>query len=835
MFIPKSINKIELKENLLVIEDKELNYGTLTEDDKEVLNTMISKGSKYLPLLYLNSRYMLESVNGKRLNKIEYLTYLLECKRIKKAGVKESNTKVKPLANIENLEILEGDNSIYFGKEGKLYEEFIGYDYWGSKVMEPFEGKAFIEYYGGPGNLQYLRKARNGRWIWVDSSNPGEPYLFNSFEEALKVQEELGGEIKSYSRDWLGESFNAEEYRKYRINNDDDLIVIRKNGEVIAKGMVDNLKDNWDRFDGFIFDEKQKKYVWEYNGDTFTVEKIIVENVKEGYEQGYMGKDFADLEDMYLKEEITAEELAEELLAMYDTREGAEEAFEMITEYPMSSLNKEAVSESVENDNIEEVSPEDMMDFLDNWECGDVEKTFGRKLICKDGDKFVALDNGTGDAWVEEFDLNDRGYAEAWLNGKMEYDDYRLLKKRVNEEAGTQVGDIAPKEDYIEPVVKVNTKKKKKLVKEDIEDAALKEPNNLKTPEEVLNYLKGREIIDWDYDGAPSSSGPVDYTISYNSYYLGNTDRSINAEDSSLQGLIDATFKSARNVGADISSSAADAGDFYGFETEEDMEDCISDEEAFLFNLGRDMERLTGLKNSLNESAIDDPTEEEIQLLKDIVEDLKNEPLVKKYLLDHTWLSGSSTTVYPITVSGPGKDVIVQLSTDKNVFNNLLKKYMEKYPVQAHFWKSDGSCPSTLNFKLNSWYPDFKNSLNETIKVKPGKSKIKAGFDPKDVLKDFDPGFVPDVFTEEEKKKTLNILNAIKNKKRGFEGDIEEVVNFGGYYFCKPDNDKYVSYIKSVINRLEKEAGEDYLLTANDILPSVIKWVKELDTVSLGE
>ena len=133
MFIPKSINKIELKENLLVIEDKELNYGTLTEDDKEVLNTMISKGSKYLPLLYLNSRYMLESVNGKRLNKIEYLTYLLECKRIKKAGVKESNTNIKPLANIENLEILEGDKSIYFGKEGKLYEEsYIGYDYWGS-------------------------------------------------------------------------------------------------------------------------------------------------------------------------------------------------------------------------------------------------------------------------------------------------------------------------------------------------------------------------------------------------------------------------------------------------------------------------------------------------------------------------------------------------------------------------------------------------------------------------------------------------------------------------------------------------------------------------------
>ena len=589
--------------------------------------------------------------------------------------------------------------------------------------MEPFEGKAFIEYYGGPGNLQYLRKARNGRWIWVDSSNPGEPYLFNSFEEALKVQEELGGEIKSYQKDWLGESFDAKEFYKYRISNDDDLIVIRKNGEVIDKGLVDSLKDRWDRFEGFNFDDKEKKYICDYNGDRYTIEKIVVDDLKEGYDQGYMGNDFTELEDMYLNEDITAEELAEELLAMYDTREGAEEAFEAITDYPMSKLKQDPVNESVDTSNIEEVSPEDMMNFLDDWECGNVENTFGRKLICKDGDKYVALDNTTGDAWVEEFDLNDRGYAEGWLNGKIEYEDYRLLKKRVNEEAGTQVGDIAPKEDYVKPMVKVNTKKKRKrIVKEDedfeIEDAVIKKPTDLKTPEEVLNYLKGREIIDWAYDGKPSSSGAVDYTISYDSYYLGTTDRSINADDSSLQGLIDATFKSARDVGADISSSAADAGDFYGFETEEEMKDCIEDEEAFLFNLGREMEELTGLKNS----------------------------------------------------------------------------------------------------------------LNETVKVRPGKAKIKAEFNNKDIINDFDPGFIPNSFTEEDKRKTLNILNAIKNGKRGFDGDIEDVINFGGHYFNKEDNKKFVAYMNKVVDKLEKETEDDYLLSANDVLPSVIKWVKGLKT-----
>ena len=67
----------------------------------------------------------------------------------------------------------------------------------------------------------------------------------------------------------LDESYEDE--KKYRMDNDDDLIVIKKNGEVIAKGMVDDLKDNWDDFNGFKFDGK--KYV---DGE-YTIEKIIVE------------------------------------------------------------------------------------------------------------------------------------------------------------------------------------------------------------------------------------------------------------------------------------------------------------------------------------------------------------------------------------------------------------------------------------------------------------------------------------------------------------------------------------------------------------------------------
>jgi len=91
----------------------------------------------------------------------------------------------------------------------KLNESNIGYDYWGSKEMEPFDGPAYIQYYGGPGNLEYLVIGEDDEYIWVDSSNPGEPEIFANYDEALKVQKEVGGEIMSYKRDWLGESFEG--------------------------------------------------------------------------------------------------------------------------------------------------------------------------------------------------------------------------------------------------------------------------------------------------------------------------------------------------------------------------------------------------------------------------------------------------------------------------------------------------------------------------------------------------------------------------------------------------------------------------------------------------
>lgn len=88
--------------------------------------------------------------------------------------------------------------------------------------------------------------------------------------------------------------------------------------------------------------------------------------------------------------------------------------------------------------------------------------------------------------------------------------------------------------------------------------------------------------------------------------------------------------------------------------------------------------------------------------MEDFIKEIENDKLIKKYLYQGIWLSGSSTYVYPITIWNTSKQITIQLTTDKNLFNKLIKRYKNKYKNidYAYFWKSDGSCPSTLNFKF---------------------------------------------------------------------------------------------------------------------------------------
>ena len=87
--------------------------------------------------------------------------------------------------------------------------------------------------------------------------------------------------------------------------------------------------------------------------------------------------------------------------------------------------------------------------------------------------------------------------------------------------------------------------------------------------------------------------------------------------------------------------------------------------------------------------------------VEQFIEYLKNQDVVKKYLENGCWLSGSSTAVHPITIWGKSKQIVLQWKSDKKIFGKFIERVKKENPgfiIDGKFWKSDGSCPSTITF-----------------------------------------------------------------------------------------------------------------------------------------
>ena len=90
---------------------------------------------------------------------------------------------------------------------------------------------------------------------------------------------------------------------------------------------------------------------------------------------------------------------------------------------------------------------------------------------------------------------------------------------------------------------------------------------------------------------------------------------------------------------------------------------------------------------------------QQIERNNNFIESFLKEKLAKKYLIKNCWLSGSSTEVYPITITE--KSITFQWSSDRNIFNKFIDKIVKNNSdlfEYGSFWKSDGSCPSTITF-----------------------------------------------------------------------------------------------------------------------------------------
>lgn len=87
---------------------------------------------------------------------------------------------------------------------------------------------------------------------------------------------------------------------------------------------------------------------------------------------------------------------------------------------------------------------------------------------------------------------------------------------------------------------------------------------------------------------------------------------------------------------------------------------------------------------------------------KELLKALEAEQIINKYMYKGTWLSGSSTTVYPITFWK--SNVEIQLNTRKNLFEKFIDRFVEQHGdlvISGNFCKYDESCPATLTFDYN--------------------------------------------------------------------------------------------------------------------------------------
>lgn len=71
-----------------------------------------------------------------------------------------------------------------------------------------------------------------------------------------------------------------------------------------------------------------------------------------------------------------------------------------------------------------------------------------------------------------------------------------------------------------------------------------------------------------------------------------------------------------------------------------------------------------------------------------------------KYIYDYSWMSGSSTEVYPIMVWRDYVDFQLNTTGKRHFTQKSLSKIVERFPQLkcARYVQNDGSCPNELKF-----------------------------------------------------------------------------------------------------------------------------------------
>ena len=133
MFISMPIKNFNLSDNKLRVNDTIIEFESISEDNREILESLISKGAYGSALLTLNTLYNVKTINESECTQDEYSKYLRECNNLMKECVSETKAhNFRPLINLKGLEIMESSNQIARGKGDKLLVE----DFRNNKVLK---------------------------------------------------------------------------------------------------------------------------------------------------------------------------------------------------------------------------------------------------------------------------------------------------------------------------------------------------------------------------------------------------------------------------------------------------------------------------------------------------------------------------------------------------------------------------------------------------------------------------------------------------------------------------------------------------------------------------
>ena len=124
MFITMPIKSFKLEDNKVFINESVIEYEPISDDHKEILESLISKGAYGSALLTLNKFYSVKTINESKCTQKEYTDYITECNNLMKECVSETKAhNFRPLINLGGLEIMESATQIARGKGDTLLVE----------------------------------------------------------------------------------------------------------------------------------------------------------------------------------------------------------------------------------------------------------------------------------------------------------------------------------------------------------------------------------------------------------------------------------------------------------------------------------------------------------------------------------------------------------------------------------------------------------------------------------------------------------------------------------------------------------------------------------------